>query len=277
MIGFNDGEFQELSRIAVPITSLSINRGYGAFEFFEVVGGRTFYGDRHLARFKRSLEILRLETAFDQQLANVVEEVIGQNKLNDAYLKLFALPHETKFEGSRKASLYIFPTQMPVFDPDLYENGAKLVSRNFQRFLPEAKSTNYLSGQYWLDEQTDPRVVDVLYHNGETVQESSRGNIFVVKDGLVITPDKDVLKGITRSLVLELLVAQQMPHEVTDLSLEILRTADEVFLSSTTKHILPITQIDDKLVGNGKPGPVTRTMMQEFALLKEQFGRGNTK
>jgi len=271
VIGFNNGSYQPVSKIGIPVTSISVNRGYGAFEFFEILRGKAFYGDRHLARFRHTMEVLRLQTDFDEQLATIVQEVIDRNSLQNAYMKLFAFPHETDFEGVRKASLYVFPTQMPQFDPKLYEEGARLVTKEFQRFLPEAKSTDYLAGQYWLDEQTDPRVVDVLFHNGRTVQETSRGNVFVVKDGAAITPGVNVLKGVTRSLTLELLAKNGILHTEAPVSLDLLYGADEVFLSSTTKLILPVTQIDDRTIGSGKPGSVTRTLMAAFEQLKANY------
>ena len=178
MIGFNNGVFQDLSEINIPITSLSVNRGYGGFEFFEIVGGRPFYGDRHLTRFRHTLELLKLKISYDELLDEIIGDLIRRNHLEHAYMKLFALPHETIFGGGRPASLYVFPTDMPAFDSALYKDGAKLVLRNFRRFLPEAKSTSYLAGQFWIDEQADDRVVDVLFHNGHSVQETSRGNVF---------------------------------------------------------------------------------------------------
>jgi branched-subunit amino acid aminotransferase/4-amino-4-deoxychorismate lyase len=271
MLGFNDDRYEPVSAIGVPITSISINRGYGAFEFFEVTGGRPFYGERHLARFRNSLRILNLNTGFDSQLEEIVSEVIRLNELQHAYMKLFALPHQLNCDGARRASLYVFPTEMPLFDPILYKEGAKLVTHCYQRFLPEAKSTNYLPGQYWMDQETDPRVADVLYHNGRTVQETSRGNIFVVKDGAVITPANDVLAGVTRGLVLELLPSLGILHTEADVSLDLLFSADEVFVSSTTKHILPVSQIDNKIVGSGKPGPVTCKIRELFMRHKHEY------
>ncbi|PTN04786.1 D-alanine transaminase/branched-chain amino acid aminotransferase [Mangrovibacterium marinum] len=271
MIGFNNGSYEPVATIGVPVTSLSINRGYGAFEFFEITGGRPFYGERHLARFRRSMQILNLKTDFDDQLEAVVAEVIRLSELQHAYLKLYALPHELNCNGRRQAALYVFPTEMPLFDPMLYKEGAKLVTHCHQRFLPEAKSTNYLPGQFWMDQEADPRVADVLYHNGRTVQESSRGNIFAVKDGAVITPAKDVLQGITRGLVLEMLPAMGILHTEAELSLELLYGADELFVSSTTKHILPVTQVDDKHIGSGKPGPVTCQIREQFMRLKYEY------
>ncbi|WP_372774573.1 aminotransferase class IV [Mangrovibacterium sp.] len=271
MIGFSNGVYHSVSEISIPITSISINRGYGAFEFFGIVKGRAFYGDRHLNRLRRSMQILRLKTNYDEQLEEIVEAVITKNQLSDAYLKLFVLPHDTAATDHRQASLYVYPTQMPLFDSLLYEEGGRLVTKNFQRFLPEAKSTNYLAGQYWMDEQNDSRVVDVLYHNGHSVQETSRGNVFIVKDGTVITPAENVLNGVTRGLILECLSKNGILHAEAEVSLALLYSADEVFLSSTTKHILPITQIDGRNIGSGKPGRLTREMIRVFQQLKDSY------
>lgn len=271
MIGFNNGTYQELEQIAVPITSLSINRGYGAFEFFEVRHSKPFFGDRHLARFLHSMEILKLQSDFDGQLQAIVQEVIQRNQFDNGYLKLFALPHNTRYKNHRKAGLYVFPWEMPLYPPELYTNGAKLLLKEHRRFLPEAKSTSYLAGQYWMDEQDDKQIVDVLYTDKGLITETSRGNVFVVKDDLVLIPDSQVLKGVTRGLILELLAEQGRLHSETDVSIAMLLDADEVFVSSTTKHVMPITQIDEVQIGDGKPGPVTREIREAFLRLKHDY------
>lgn len=271
MIGFDNGVFQEISKISVPITSLSVNRGYGVFEFFEVINGKPFYGERHIERFKRSLNILKLKTDFDNRFSEIIEELIDSNDFSDFYIKIFVLPHDQEFEGFYKASMYAFPTEMPQYNPELYEAGAHLITKKYHRFLSGAKSTNYLSGQYWFNEFKDDRTVDVLYHNGGTVQETSRGNIFVVKDGQLFTPEKDILKGVTRSIVLDILKEQNLSFSETDVSLETLFGADEVFLSSTTKLVMPVTQIDDNVIGKGEVGDVTLKIMAEFQKIKKSY------
>jgi len=271
MIGFDNGMFRELQVIAVPVTSISINRGYGAFEFFEVIHGKPFYGERHLERFDRSLRLLKLTIDFRARLPKIIEELIKHNHMEHAYIKMFALPHTQRSGDSYQAALYIFPTQMPKFDASLYKQGAKLALKEFRRFLPEAKSTNYLAGQFWADEITDARTVDILYHNGTSVQETSRGNIFVVKNGEIITPEENILKGITRSIVLDILREKQFSHQETEIGLEDLMTADEVFLSSTTKQIMPIVEIDGQTFGNGQPGTITRQIMEDFHRIREDY------
>ena len=273
MIGFNNGKYQDLSEITIPITSLSINRGYGAFEFLEVINHKPFYGDRHAARLLNSMKLLKLSTDFDARIEDIIYELIKRNGLINYFIKLFVLPHEPASRGLYHGAMYLFPVQMKPYDPLFFSSGAHLILKEFNRFLPVAKSTNYLAGQYWLDEQTDTRVTDVLFHNGKTVQETSRGNVFMVKDGKLLTPADKILYGVTRGVVLELLARQNLLVEERAVLLEELLSADEVFLASTTKHIMPISQIDDHIIGNGKPGEVTWKVMLEFQKLRESFGK----
>lgn len=267
MIGFNNGKYEEIEAISIPITSLSVNRGYGTFEFFEIMHHRSFYGDRHLDRFRRGMELMKLQTDFNDQLPQIVNEIIQRNKFEHGYMKLFALPHKSGYKEFRKASLYVFPCVMPMYDPALYTEGARLLLKQHERFLPEAKSTNYLAGQYWMDEQEDKRIIDVLYHDGKLIRETSRANIFVVKDGTVLTPGEGILKGITRGLVLELMAEHGILHAEADISISLLLDAEEAFVSSTTKHIMPIVQVDNLAIGTGKPGPITSEIREAFLRL----------
>jgi branched-subunit amino acid aminotransferase/4-amino-4-deoxychorismate lyase len=271
MIGFDNGLFRELRVISVPITSISINRGYGAFDFFEVINGKPFYGERHVERFENSLRLLKLTIDFLPRLPKIIEETIRHNHMEHGYIKMFALPHTPRTGEQYQAALYIFPTEMPQYPPSLYEQGAHLMLKEFTRFLPEAKSTNYLAGQFWADEAADPGTVDILYHNGKTVQETSRGNIFMVKNGKIVTPKENILKGVTRSIVLDILRERKLSYQEAEISLDDLMTADEVFLASTTKRIMPIVQIDGQTIRHGQPGTITGQVMDEFQRLRENY------
>lgn len=271
MVGFNNGLFQPVSEISIPVTSISVNRSYGAFEFFEVINGQPFYGDRHFARFNHSLDILKLKTEYQSQLFSIVDEIVVRNNLKNTFIKVFVLPHEGIKNGFYQASLYVFPVEIPTFSHLLYTEGAALTIRNFQRFLPEAKSTNYLAGQFWMDELSDKKVVDILYHNGKTIQETSRGNFFLVKDKKIITPDTNILKGITRSIVLDILSQTGLMISETKVPIDLLDEADEFFITSTTKHIMPVTRIDKISIGNGQPGLITQQLMAAFKKIRAEF------
>lgn len=271
MIGFNNGISEQLEDICIPITSIAINRGYGAFEFFEVINGKAFYGEEHIERFIKTLKLLRLEIKYENRLLDIVNEIIVRNKLHLAAIKMFALPHDQNAQSPRKASLYVFPVKQGKYKTELYQTGAKLITKNFQRFMPRAKSVDYLAGQYWSDQITDSNIVDILYHNGQTIQETSRGNIFIVKDGIAYTPEKDILYGITRQIVIDQLTQAGLSVQKNEVTLDTLFAADEIFLASTTKHVLPIIEIDGKTIGSGKPGKITNIAMGKLQELIKRY------
>lgn len=271
MIGFNNGKFQEIESINIPITSMSINRGYGAFEFFEVINNTPFYGDLHIARFLQTLKLLKLSIDFEAHLFDIIMQLIEYNDLDDFYFKLFALPHFVTKDEKVPCALYIIPTEMPQFSSEVYLNGGSLLLKEYRRFLPMAKSTSYLAGQFWQHEMDKENAIDVLYYNGKTVQETSRGNIFVVKSGVVTTPYKNVLKGITRGIILDILQECTHPFNEQEVTIEEVLAADEIFITSTTKQIIPIVVIDGLKVGSDMPGPITQELMMQFQLIKSQF------
>ena len=274
MTGYCDGIFLPVSEMTVPVTSLSVNRGYGAFEFFEVINGKPFFGELHLSRFENSLRLLRIDCGYEMDKVKFsILEIIDRNRMSSGFIKMFALPHFPVADQFYKASLYIFPVlQEPSYSKELYSKGAGIELRKFSRFLPEAKSTNYLSGQYWNDGFADSSVVDVLYYDDESVRETSRGNVFMVCNHELLTPSKGVLKGITRQIVLDYCQRAGLKSQLSLFSPEQLMAADEVFLTSTTKHILPIVEIDGKKLATGIPGPVTLQLMAELNTMRSQYG-----
>lgn len=273
MIGFSNGVYVPTPEITFPVDSLAVNRGYGAYEFFGVHHRKPFYMDRHLERLANSLKILRLKTNYFPAIEQVVASLIQQNPLPDFYIKLFVLPIHAANPQEMEGNLYIFPVVFPPFSNDEFEKGLPLISRNFTRFLPEAKSTAYLAGQYWQHEITQAGALDVLFHTDGTVTETSRGNIFMVKNEKVFTPHVGMLKGITRSVVIDLIHLNGVEFEEKTISLEELLLADEVIVTSTTKEVMPIIKIDNRNIGTGQPGLFSKWMAQEFLIHKQNYCR----
>ncbi len=271
MIGFSNGEYVSIDEMNVPITSLSINRGYGAFDFFEVIRSKVFYGERHFERFSNSLRALRISTSFEKEIPEIVNSILEQNKIQDGFISMFCLPHTEGDLNPYPGHLYIFPSIRRPIDKNEFENGASLLLKNYQRDIPEAKSTSYLYGQFMRNECEHINALDVLYHNGETVQETSRGNLFLIKNNEAFTPDHGVLKGITRSIVLDILTDKGIAFKERDISLNELWKADEVFVTSTTKLVMPIVAIDGKTIGNANPGKLTKSLLEAFLEIKKNY------
>lgn len=271
-IGFNNGEFADISLISISVDNIGVNRGYGAFDFFGVINRKTFYLDRHLDRFFNSLEILRLKINKNrEQVKSLIEEVVKKNEERDFYIKLFAIPLSSDAAPSLECGFYIIPVSASPFDKEIYLKGGTLITKDYSRFAPEAKSTNYLPLIYWYTEISGAGAVDVLYCSDNGIKETSRGNIFIVKDSVAYTPDSGVLKGITRSVVIDILKSNKQIVFEKAVTIEELYSADEVFLTSTTKKVLPITKIDGKTIGNGQVGPITNLLIKEFDALQESY------
>jgi branched-subunit amino acid aminotransferase/4-amino-4-deoxychorismate lyase len=272
MLGYQNKQFLEAKEIVIAADSIAANRGYGAFDFFGVINGKPFYLERHLDRFFNTMQLMRLgikESKADVQ--KIIFEVINKNELSDFHIKLFAYPLNTMHGGIIESQLFVIPVILSKETGYDYKNGIKIITKEYQRFLPEAKSTNYLPLVYWQNEIDKAGAVDVLYHSEGYIRESSRGNVFVVKKGNVSTPGEKMLRGISRSVVLDILEENSIKKNETDISVEELLNADEVFLSSTTKKILPIVKIDNHIIGNGLVGAVTKTVLTTFRQLQNHY------
>jgi branched-subunit amino acid aminotransferase/4-amino-4-deoxychorismate lyase len=144
-----------------------------------------------------------------------------------------------------------------------YESGATLLTHEHRREMPEAKTTNYLT---WLKHH--PRIdeagaLDVLYHSGGVISEAATASFYIVRDSKIFAPEKGVLWGTIGSLVLQLAEGH---FEVVygEVGLEDALGADEAFLTSSVRGVVPIVRLDERLIGDGAPGPVTRKLMSLY-------------
>ena len=131
------------------------------------------------------------------------------------------------------------------------------------RALPEYKTTNYVTAVRLQEERKRAGALEILYISQGKVLECTTSNFFIIKDGRVITSQADVLAGITRKVVIEL-AQKEFPLEERDISVEEMYAADEAFLTSSFKDVVPVVEVGGKKIGDGAPGPVTKQIMQRF-------------
>ncbi len=148
----------------------------------------------------------------------------------------------------------------------LYIEGGRLITHEFQREWPEIKSTNYLNSLILDSIRKEQDAVDILYLTRDGVSECSRSNFFMLRNNKLITPSSKILEGITRKIILNLSKNIFEVEERTVLQNEI-KTAEEVFITSTSKGLMPIVQIDNHLIGRGKVGKGT----SKLSLLFEKY------
>jgi branched-subunit amino acid aminotransferase/4-amino-4-deoxychorismate lyase len=263
-IGFYNGKFCSINEMAISPDSPAVERSYAVYEFFRIHNGHAFYFERHMDRLFRSLEILRLNIKFDRkELQDIIYKLIAKNEMADFYIKIYAIPQDIS-NLDTPSNLFILPCQVADYDDEIYKNGASLLMKEYCRFLPEAKSTNYIASVFWQKEMKSINAVDVLFYQNNTILECSRGNIFIVKNGKVSTPSENILKGISRSIVIDLMTQNSIPFEERDISAEELFEADEAWISSTTKLVIPVVKINDKLIANGNSGQMTQKILHLF-------------
>ena len=175
------------------------------------------------------------------------------------------------YEPALAPNLIILQQRLKEPSPDHFVSGIKVITHEHQRELPEVKSINYLMGVWLQQKVKEQQASDVLYYKNGLVSEFPRANVFMITHGgTIVTPAENVLHGITRKQLLQL-AAKKYTVEVRAVSLEEIKTAAEVFMTSTTKRILPIYQIDETVIGSGKAGPITTLLNADFIAMEEQL------
>jgi branched-chain amino acid aminotransferase len=145
--------------------------------------------------------------------------------------------------------------------------GIKLLSVEYVRSIAEIKTTNYAYPVWHSVQWKEAGAEDVIYHMNGEISESSRSNIFIIKDGQVSTPNKHVLHGITRKHVMDIVGEVA----IRPINFEEMLEADEVFITSTTKVLLPVNQVDNRVIGNGKVGKRTLDILEKFKALEKEL------
>ncbi|UCS93473.1 aminotransferase class IV [Echinicola marina] len=247
---------------------IGLIRGYAVFDFFRTTNYSPLFLKDYLKRFTSSAKKTHLSLTLDtKQLESVILELIKKNDLKEGGIRMVLTGgvSENHFSPD-KGSLYIFCEELLLPSPEKYNKGINLLTVDYIRPIPEIKTTNYALPVYLSADWKSKGVEDVLYHFNGIISESSRSNIFIVKDGLISTPKENILLGITRKRILEI----EPTIVVRDISLQEVLEADEVFISSTTKRILPITQVDGKNIGKGIPGDITKSIFEKFLSLEKE-------
>jgi branched-chain amino acid aminotransferase len=163
-----------------------------------------------------------------------------------------------------------------VVPAEWYAHGIKIITASLERLMPGAKSIDYIPAILALRRAAGENAVEAVYLDGHNhVLEGTTSNLFMFGDGKFITPDRGVLSGITRKVVLDL-VQSRFPVELRDISKNDLLAAREVFLCSSNKEVVPVVKVDEALIGDGKPGPNTGKVMSMFAEYTRAWAAGQT-
>ena len=253
----------------IPTNDLAMLRGYGIFDYFRVLSGVPIFGADHIERLFRSMNILDLELEFERHhIKDMVNKLIEKNEARDAGVRIIVTGGYSEDGYTPSASnLYIMMHKLPQYDPSIFTNGVKIISTAYQRDIPGVKTTIYIQPIHFRKKMEKENASEVLYQWKGKLTECSRSNIFFVdQQNRVITPKNGLLKGITRKYVSQL-ATDKYRFEKRKVTMDEIPNMKEAFITSSTKGILPVTQIDDLTIGAGKPGAITMDLMEALRTL----------
>ncbi len=267
-----NGEVLPSGKDMIHINDLGLLRGYGIFDFCRTYAGKPFLLEHHLARFRRSAELICLELSYtDEQLTHQIHELLHRSGLEKAGIRMMLTGGYSPDSITLIEPNLIITIELISAGPaGIIQEGVKLMSYEYQREMPEIKTTNYLMAIYLQKEQKRKEAYDVLYYHQGKVLELTRSNFFIVKGNTVITPKDKILKGITRSTVIQLAQPKYSVEE-REVTMEEVKRADEAFLTGTNKKIVPVVKIDNYLIGTGKPGKLTKELIEGFVEFEVRY------
>lgn len=267
----------------ISVRDLAVLRGFGAFDYLRTYGQHPFRLAKNLARLRRSCEILELSYPWsDEQLRDIVLETLKRNielgESEEYSIRLVVSggisPSNITPEGEPTLIVLVQPfTPLPS---EIYTTGAKIITVALSRLYPDAKSTLYTPAILGQRRAKEQGAVEALYtDDAGNILEATTSNIFAFFGNTLVTPptSNQILPGITRMTTLEIADAH-FDVQVRDLPYADLLNADEVFITSANKEVLPIVQIDDAKIGDGFVGEGTQQLMASFRDITRRRAEG---
>jgi branched-chain amino acid aminotransferase len=274
------GKLVDKDQATISVFDHGFLYGDGVFEGIRVYGGKVFLLAEHIDRLYESAQAIRLDIPMPKvDLTAAVNSTVAANGLSEGYVRLVVSRGAgTLGLDPRKTAhpqIIIIADTISLYPPEMYQQGLKLITASTLRNHPQAlssriKSLNYLNNILAKIEGSDAGCVEALMlnHKGE-VAECTGDNIFIVQRGALKTPpvDAGILEGITRNAVIRLAREAKVPVAETTLLRHDIYVADECFLTGTAAEVIPVTSLDGRAIGQGKPGPITRDLLERFKKL----------
>jgi branched-subunit amino acid aminotransferase/4-amino-4-deoxychorismate lyase len=256
------------AQASISVFNPAIYGAFGVYESMQVANGVVFARDAHMQRLAHSAEIVGLRLPADlATFRRWIAEVLEANAATDCTLRLFVVGGGDGDE----AAAFIWPQPPTSFPATYYTDGVAVITVEGERDLPQAKSLNTLVTFLARRRAQEQGVHEALLHHAGYLTEGSNSNLFAVIDGQVLTPPgEQVLAGVTRDLLVSLLQGQECAIREAPLALAGVSRWSECFITSTSRHVMPVTTLDGRPVGDGGVGPLTRRLAAIF----EEYFRG---
>ena len=272
-----DGKLVDQADAKISVFDHGLLYGDGVFEGIRVYNSKIFELEAHIKRLFDSAKAIRLDISMSRsKLISAVEKTVEANSIIDGYIRLVV----TRGVGTlglnpfvcENSSIIIIADNIQLYPEELYEKGMKVISATTVRnhplaIPPQVKSLNYLNNILAKIEALDYEVPEaIMYNHDGYVAEATGDNVFIVRDDVIYTPPVEAgsLEGITRSVVIRLAVEDNLEVIEKHLTRYDLYVCDEFFLTGTAAEVIGIVEIDGRIIGDGKPGAITKLLRKKF-------------
>lgn len=269
-----NGKILPTEKASVSVNDLGVIRGFGAFDYLRTYNGIPFLFDEHMNRFERTAKILKMKIPVKRnEMRKIIETLVRKNKIKNAGIRI-VLTGGASMNGVdydlRTPTFFITAKELPNYPKTIYEDGVSLMTAEYMREFPEAKSTNYLRMLTLFPEKKKKGMFEILYKFKGYIFEGTTFNFFGVKGKTLVTPKQDILLGTRRNLVISL--AKKHGYKIAErpIALPELEELSEAFITSTTRDIVPVVRIDGVRIGNGNVGTHTKQLMNAYRAYVEK-------
>lgn len=263
-----NGHIMPESEAKVGILDIGLLRGFGIYEALTTINGKVFMCEDHLARFRKSAEFLNIKVPVsDDEIKRVMDELIAKNGFARTNIKFILTGGEAigGIDYNRDTpTFYIFVEEWKPIDEKNYTHGASVLLHEHLREYPQYKTINYITAVPLQKKMKDAGALETLYTWRRQILECATSNFFIVADNRLLTPKDDILYGITRKVTIDLAREYGIEVEECNVSLEEVYGADECFITSSFKDVVPVVKVGDKGIGDGKVGEMTKRIMSLF-------------
>lgn len=280
-IVYLNGKFMPIEQAYVPVLDRGFIFGDGVYEVVPVYSRHPFRLAEHLRRLQYCLDKIRITNPHsDAEWTQLIAEIIKRNHGDDqsVYFQVTrgVAKRDHAFPKDVTPTVFMMSNPLVTPSPALVDSGVACVSAEDYRWLNcDIKSVSLLGNCLLRQLSADVGATETILFRDGQLTEASSSNVFIVRNGVVLTPPKDnlVLPGITYDVVLEIARAREFELEVCGVTEADVRSAEEIWLTSSTKEVLAVTTLDGKPVGDGRPGPLFRRMHALYQQFKQEHMR----
>jgi D-alanine transaminase len=282
---FLNGKVLPIDEAKVPVLDRGFIFGDGVYEVVPVYSRVAFRLEEHLARLERSLGAIGIPNPFSRaQWRDVIYRIVDAQSFEDqgVYFQVTRGVAKRDHAFPRNVEPTVFVMSNPLVPPpaDQVEKGGRAISAQDNRWLRcDIKSISLLGNCLLRQLSAEAGATETILFRDGMLTEASSSNVFIVKRGTIASPPKSnlILPGVTYDVVVELAQANSMGLELRDVTEAEVRGADELWVTSSSKEVFPIIELDGRTIGDGRPGPVVRRMYQLYQDFKQKVMRAGSR